>query len=137
MTEKSAAVQLAPEPTSLKVVEPNAFFDRINRIRKEITRRASEIFESDGRRIGHGMDRWFQAEAEMLHPVGVSITELDDALNIQAEVLGFKPNELKETSKEDKKKGTTISVPRMSLRRSTISSIDQAGSAEAVRIKDM
>ena len=49
MTEKSTVVQMAtPEPTSLKVVESNTLADRIDRIRKDIARRAFEIFESDG-----------------------------------------------------------------------------------------
>lgn len=122
MSERSTAVQMAPEPISLKVVESNTLFDRIDRIREQIARRAFEIFESDGHRIGHDLDNWFQAEAEMLHPVRVSIAESDEALNIQAEVPGFNANELevtleplrlmiggkKETSKEAKKKGKTI-----------------------------
>ncbi len=116
------AVQMAPEPTSLKVVESNTLLDRINRIRKEIAHRAFEIFERDGHSIGHDLDNWFQAEAELLRPVRVSITESDEALKIQAEVPGFNANELEvsleprrltisgkqETSKEDKKKGKTI-----------------------------
>jgi HSP20 family protein len=122
MTERSTAVQMAQESTSLKVAEPKTFFDRINRIREGIARRAFEIFESDGRRMGRDLDNWFQAEAEMLHPVCVNITESDEALNIQAEVPGFNANELEvsleplrltisgkhETSKEDKQKGKTI-----------------------------
>jgi len=122
MNEKSAAVQMAPEATSLKVVEPNTFFDRIHRIREEIARRAFEIFESGGGIIGHDLNDWFKAEAELLHPFHVNIVESEEALNIQAEVPGFNANELevsleplrltisgkRETSKEDKKKGKTI-----------------------------
>ncbi len=113
---------MAPEPTSLKVVESNTLLDRMNRIREEIARRAFEIFESGGGTIGHDLDNWFKAEAELLHPVHVNITESNEALNIQAEVPGFNANELevslepsrltisgkKETTKEDKKKGKTI-----------------------------
>ncbi len=119
MTEKSTVVQMTPEATSLKVVESNTLADRIDRIREDIARRAFEIFESDGAGFGHDLENWFKAEAELLHPVRVNITESDEALNIQAEVPGFNANELEvslepsrltisgkhETSKEDKKKG--------------------------------
>jgi HSP20 family protein len=122
MAEKSTAVQVAPEPTSLKLVEPQTLLERINRIRQDLARRAFEIFESDGGFLGHELDHWFKAEAELLHPAHISITESEGALNIQAEVPGFNANELqvsveprrltisgrKETSKEEKKKGKTI-----------------------------
>jgi len=122
MTEKSTAVQMAPEPSSLKVVEPKTFFERVNQIHQNIARRAFEIFENDGGLFGHELDHWFKAEAELLHPVHVNIIESGDALTIQAEAPGFDANELevsleprrltisgkKETSKEDKKKGKTI-----------------------------
>lgn len=122
MTEKSTAVQMASEPSSLKVVEPKTLFERINRIHQNIARRAFEIFENDSSLFGHELDHWFKAEAELLHPVHMNISESDDALSVQAEVPGFNANELevrlesqrltisgkKETSKEDKKKGKTI-----------------------------
>ena len=127
MTEKSTAVQMAPEPTYLRVVESNTLFDRINRIREQIARRAYDIFERDGRTIGHDLENWFEAEAELLHPVRVNITESEEALSIQAEVPGFDANELEvsleplrlmisgkkeiskeEISKEDQKKGKVI-----------------------------
>jgi HSP20 family protein len=122
MNEKSTAVQLAPEATSLKVVEAKSLFERIKRIHENIARRAFEIFENDGRSWGHDLDHWFKAEAELLHPVHVHISEADGTLNVQAEVPGFNASDLelsveprrltisgkKQTSKEDKKKGKTI-----------------------------
>jgi len=89
---------------------------------ENIARRAFEFFESAGSLFGHELDHWFKAEAELLHPAHVSISESDDALNVEAEVPGFGANELevslepqrltisgrKETGKEDKKKGKTI-----------------------------
>jgi len=122
MSEKSTAVQMAPEPTALKLVEPSTLSERINRIHENIARRAFEIFESDGGFFGHDLDHWFKAEAELLHPVHVNINESDDGLTVRAEVPGFNPGELevslephrltitgkKETSKEGKKKGKTI-----------------------------
>jgi HSP20 family protein len=122
MTENAMAVQRAPEGTTLKVVEPKALLDRINHIHENIARRAFEIFRNDGKSWGHDLENWFKAEAELLHPVHMNITENDGTINVQAEVPGFSANELqvsvepqrltisgkKETTKEDKKKGKTI-----------------------------
>jgi HSP20 family protein len=122
MSEKSTAVQTAPELTSLKVVEPKTLSERIDRIHQDIARRAFEIFKIDGGFFGHELDHWFKAEAELLHPVHVKVTESDDAMTVQAEVPGFSANELevsiesnrltisgkKEVSKEDRQKGKTI-----------------------------
>ena len=122
MSEKSTVVQTAPELASLKVVEPMALSERIDRIRQNIARRAFEIFKIDGGFFGHELDHWFKAETELLHPVHVKVTESDDAITVQAEVPGFSANELevsiesnrltisgkKEVSKEDRQKGKTI-----------------------------
>jgi HSP20 family protein len=122
MTENAMAVQRAPEGTTLKVVEPKTLLDRINHIHENIARRAFEIFRNDGESWGHDLENWFKAEAELLHPVHMNITENDGTINVQAEVPGFSANELqvsvepqrltisgkKETTKEDKKKGKII-----------------------------
>jgi HSP20 family protein len=82
-----------------------------------LARRAYEIFDGNGREMGHDLENWFQAEREMLHPVNVNITETDAALEVRAEVPGFSEKELeigieprklaitgkRETSKEEKK----------------------------------
>lgn len=128
MAEKSTAVQAALEPTFLKLVEPQTLFERINRIHGDIARRAFEIFESEGGLLGHELDHWFKAEAELLHPSHISVTESESAVNIQAEIPGFNANEVevslepqrvtisgkKETGKEDKKRGKTIYMEQCS-----------------------
>ena len=127
MTEQSVAVQTAQTPASLKVVEPKTLFDRINQMQQAIARRAFELFEGDGGLFGRDLEHWFKAEAELLHPVHVSITEADDALAVRAEVPGFGPNDLevsiesrrltiggKKESREERKKGKTIYQERCS-----------------------
>jgi HSP20 family protein len=122
MIEKSTAVQITPEPSSVKLVEPKTLVERINQIRQDIARRAFQIFENGGGLFGRELDHWFQAEAELLHPVHVNITESDDALSVQAEVPGFNANEVevspeprrltisgkRATSKEESKRGKTL-----------------------------
>ncbi len=48
MSEKPTVVQMAPEPTYLKEVEPKVLFDRVRSTHKNIERRAFEIIENDG-----------------------------------------------------------------------------------------
>lgn len=127
MAEKSVAVQTAQAPASLKVVEPKSLFDRINQMQQAVARRAFELFQGDGGILGRELEHWLKAEAELLHPVHMNITESDDALAVQAEVPGFSPNELevsiearrltisgKKEVREERKKGKTIYQERCS-----------------------
>jgi HSP20 family protein len=121
MAEKSTAVQVAKEPTSLRPVTSETVFDRANAVFDAIARRAYAIFENNGRSFGHHLDNWFQAETEFLHPVHIDVTESDDALEIKAEVPGFNEKELeinveprrlvisgKRDSRKEEKKGKTV-----------------------------
>jgi HSP20 family protein len=66
----------------------------IHRIFEDIARRAFEIFEDNGRVLGHDVENWFAAERELLHPVRIELTENDAAFEIKAEVPGFNEKEL-------------------------------------------
>jgi HSP20 family protein len=80
-------------PESLKVVEPQTLYDRMEQLNSAIARRAYELFESDGI-IGRDLTNWLQAESELLHPAHMRILESNDALTVQAEVPGFGVNDL-------------------------------------------
>jgi len=124
MSERATALQKIPErnePAALKLVEPDKLFDRINRIRDAIARRAFEIFDWNGRAFGHELDDWFKAEAELLHPVHVKISEAGNSLQVEAEVPGFDAKDLevsveperltisgKKETTEENKKGNTV-----------------------------
>jgi HSP20 family protein len=88
---------------------------------ERIARRAFERFEGEGGAPGRDVEHWLQAEAELLHPVAINLTETDDVLTVQAEVPGFEAGELqlcieperltvsgRKESKEEQKKGNTI-----------------------------
>lgn len=94
MKESGAAVQLAREtpaqkPTSVDLVE------RANNLYDHIARRAFQIFDGDGRRLGHDLEHWLQAEVEFLHPLHIELSESPETLHLHAEVPGFKAEELK------------------------------------------
>ncbi len=122
MADKSTAVQKAPSSGSLRVVEPQTLFERMNQMHNEIARRAFEMFEHDGSMFGRDWENWFNAEEQLLHPVHVNITDSDDALRVQAEVPGFEPKDIeisleptrltisgkRETSEEQQQKGKMV-----------------------------
>jgi HSP20 family protein len=119
----TAVVQKTKEPVAIKTITTAGFFEEMGETIDAISRRAFEIFEGDGRLIGHDLENWFKAEAELFHPVHLNVTESDDSISVKAEVPGFNENELqvtmepdrltisgkRETSKEEKKGKTVYS----------------------------
>jgi HSP20 family protein len=121
MSEKGTAVQVAKQPTSVTPIAFENLFERANSMLNAISRRAYEIFESNGRLFGRDLEDWFRAERELLHPVHVHVTESGDALEVKAEVPGFSEKELeinveprrlvitgKRETKKEEKKGKTV-----------------------------
>jgi HSP20 family protein len=98
MPEQARAVTTATKrtttPAPLRLVPPSDLFERVERLRDVIARRAFEIFDSAGRTFGHDLEDWFKAESEVLHPVQVDVTESDSNLIVKAEVPGFTAKEL-------------------------------------------
>jgi HSP20 family protein len=121
MAERTAGTQTALEPTQVKIVQPETLLDRFQKLSEQISRRAYEIFEGNGRAFGKDLEHWFKAESEILHPVHLRLAEKAGALTVDAEVPGFEPKDLevsiegrrltisgKKETKEEQKKGTTI-----------------------------
>jgi HSP20 family protein len=88
------AVQSAREIAPLKVTTTDENFKRMSDVFDAVARRAYEIFESNGRIFGRDVDDWFEAEAELLHPVHLEVAESDRSISIRAEVPGFIEREL-------------------------------------------
>jgi HSP20 family protein len=78
----------------VKLVSFNELFEDVKRATDAITRRAYEIFESRGRIFGREWDDWFKAESEFLRPVRLELSESSDSFVVNAEVPGFRANEL-------------------------------------------
>jgi len=128
MSGKMTATATAPALKPIKVVEPTSLIERIKRIHEAIERRAYEIFEGKGGFFNDDLNDWFKAEAELLHPVHIDLTETDAALTLTAEVPSFEAGELeisvepsrimiagkRESKKEEKAKGRTIYTERRS-----------------------
>ena len=89
MKPQTSLTEVSTKPLSI-----TEFWDEVDTLMNQLRERAYQIFESRGRGDGHDLDDWFNAEAELLKPVPLEITEKDGILNIRAEVPGFKKNEL-------------------------------------------
>ena len=89
-----AVTQTALEPTKVKIVEQETMVERIHKLSEQISRRAYEIFEGNGRVFGHDLEDWLQAESEILPPFRLQINETSDALAIEADTPGFSAKDM-------------------------------------------
>jgi HSP20 family protein len=119
--QTATALQPVKAPVPVRQTTTEDVFDRIQKTYDSIARRAFEIFDSNGRWLGHEWEDWFHAESELLHPVHLEITETDENLAVRAEVPGFTNKELtidveprrltiagKHEAQEESKKGKTV-----------------------------
>jgi HSP20 family protein len=79
---------------AVKVIPFEKLFDEVKQITGRIRERAYAIFEERGRLFGREWSDWFQAEEEVLHPAYLTLFESPDSFTLQAEVPGFRADEL-------------------------------------------
>jgi HSP20 family protein len=115
----TVAIQRASTPSALT----RSLSDYMNELYNKISQRAFSIFEGNGRFDGHDLADWLRAEAEILTPVPLELSETDAELAVWAEVPGFTEKELEivveperlfitgktERKSEEKKKKTLYS----------------------------
>jgi len=75
--------------TAIQFPQISNFLDELEALNREIARRAFGLFQQRGQLNGWDMDDWFRAEAELLRPVPVEMSESADSYTIRAEVPGF------------------------------------------------
>lgn len=76
-------------------VEAEKLINRMEEITRNVAQRAYEFFEERGRRFGNELDDWFRAESELMRYVPTTMKEDDLQFTFQAEVPGFKAEEIK------------------------------------------
>ncbi len=116
---EATAMKRVEEP--IKPVKYTSLFDQMGETFNALTRRAYQMFESNGRAFGRDLDNWFQAERELLQHVPLNLTESDDSFEVKAEVPGFNEKEIelgvesrrltitgKRESKKEEKKGKML-----------------------------
>jgi HSP20 family protein len=124
MSEPARAISITTQPSSpasLKPVHPSDLFKRVQELQDLIARRAFELFDWNGKTLGHDLEDWFKAESELLHPVHVNVSESGGNVIVTAEVPGFTAKDLdvaleprrvtitgKRETKEERKNEKTI-----------------------------
>lgn len=97
MSEQAKAVTTTKQtttPAPLRFVPPSDLFERVQKLHDLIARRAFEIFDDNGKTIGHDLEDWLKAESELVQPVHVDVSESNGSLIVKAEVPGFTAREL-------------------------------------------
>ena len=120
-------MQPAKGPVAVRQPATSDVRDQIQQTYDSIARRAFQIFNDNGRWLGHELENWFRAESELLHPVHLEIAEYDDSLTVRAEVPGFSAKEIeinveprkltiagKHEAQEESKKGKRVYSERCS-----------------------
>ncbi len=87
MKQQSTARQ-AQTDTSIRFVTPDVLLDRQNQIQVMIERRAYELYEIWGRRQGHDLDDWIEAETETLRSFRHDLKESAETIVYSAELPG-------------------------------------------------
>jgi HSP20 family protein len=94
MTAQSATAMQpveGPVPVRHSSAHPMEQFDKIY---ESIAQRAFDLFRGNGQRFGHDLDDWLRAEAELLHPVHLDVTQSDGNFTVLAEVPGFSAKDM-------------------------------------------
>jgi len=113
---KTKSEATAPKRDAVQALTPEAMVAKFKETTEAVARRAFEIFESSGRRIGRNLADWLEAEEEVIHPVHVSIADSGAALTVTAEVPGFSLTDLRLRVEPQR---VTISGERESRRHAT------------------
>jgi HSP20 family molecular chaperone IbpA len=86
LKDKAREIPIAVNPAGLSI-EAKAMFHMV-------ATRAYELFEGQGKKHGHDLDHWLQAEAELFGRPALTIAESEEGVTILAHVRGFTPREL-------------------------------------------
>lgn len=79
----------------LLIVPPEEIYRHMQSVFEPVARRAYQMFESRGRVHGRDLDDWHRAEAEILKPVNVEISDAGNALFVIADVAGYRPEDVR------------------------------------------
>ena len=93
MRRSTAVRQAAGDPT-IRLIGAAEMASQMRDIVEAVASHAFEIFERNGRRLGRELEDWLQAEAELLHPVHLEISESDGTSTVKAEIPGFEEQEI-------------------------------------------
>ena len=80
--------------TALKTRRAERLIDEVERLQKQITERAYEMFRKRGALLGAALDDWLTAEKQTIWKPAIEVRQKDNAFIIEAAVAGVEPGEL-------------------------------------------
>lgn len=92
--KEHVAVKTKKDRVAFDSTSRTEFWDRADRMTKQIAKRAFQLFEECGCENGHDLDHWLMAEGELLAPIPMKIRETQNQVHIVAEVRGFNDDEV-------------------------------------------
>jgi len=78
----------------------DAAFNAFSRLQERIREQAYRLFEGRGRALGDPMSDWLEAERQLLADVDLRMSDDEEAVAIEGEVKGFKPEEIEVQAKD-------------------------------------
>lgn len=66
----------------------------LHELRHAIAKRAYDLFASRGFSHGHDLRDWLRAEAEMIRPISIELSETDTELTVKAGLPGFAEHDI-------------------------------------------
>ena len=80
--------------TALKTRKAERLVDELERLQKQITERAYEMFRKRGTLLGAALDDWLAAEKQTIWKPAIEVCQEDNTFVIEAAVAGVEPREL-------------------------------------------
>ena len=111
----------------LHIKKKDSILDEVEKVKDQITKRAYEIFEGEGREGGHDLEHWLQAERELVWAPPMEVEESDREVKVKISTPGIDAQDLDvelapqglvveaETEDEEKDKagGRTVKTARL------------------------
>ncbi len=80
--------------TTLPVRKTESIFEQINTLHDRIMKRAFEIFDGNGHVFGKDLEKWLQAERELVWKPAIELEEKDKEIRLQIATPGIDPKDI-------------------------------------------
>lgn len=84
------------------VKKTETLWDQLQKMEERIMKRAYDIFQGSGSKMGKDLDNWLTAERELVLKPAIELKEKDNTFEVKVAVAGVDPKDLKvEVTAED------------------------------------
>jgi len=79
---------------TVPIRRPSSILDEMKDMQDRIMRRAYELFEQHGNRLGRDLENWTQAEREIAWKPAFELSEKDGRFQLEAAISGVNPKDI-------------------------------------------